>query len=50
MVDYVMLAAPLGVFGAIAGCNGNTRARYSCFYANYFFLYLLLVFYYYGFF
>src|SRR5205085_8382938 len=41
MVSYVMLAAPLGVFGAIAGVMATEGPSIFIFYANYFLYFIL---------
>jgi Na+/H+-dicarboxylate symporter len=41
MVDYVMLAAPLGVFGAIAGVMATQGPKIFLFYANYFLYFII---------
>jgi Na+/H+-dicarboxylate symporter len=41
MVGYVMLAAPLGVFGAIAGVMATEGPSIFLFYANYFLYFIL---------
>lgn len=41
MVDYVMLTAPLGVFGAIAGVMATQGPKIFLFYANYFLYFII---------
>src|SRR5690348_1058171 len=41
MVDYVMLTAPLGVFGAIAGVMATQGPQIFLFYANYFLYFII---------
>jgi len=41
MVDYVMMTAPLGVFGAIAGVMAMQGPKIFLFYANYFLYFII---------
>jgi Na+/H+-dicarboxylate symporter len=41
MVDYVMLTAPIGVFGAIAGVMAMQGPKIFLFYANYFLYFII---------